>query len=226
MTDKKLLLAIETSGSVCGVCLGDDSGVIAEYSLYGKNLHDKMLSELIRRITNDFNYKIDDLGAVAVSAGPGSFTGLRIGASVAKALCYGDDPKLIAVPTLSALAISASETAEAMKVKSIIPVIPAYKNIIYYQEFDPEGKEISAIESVEYDDFPDNKIENTLFCGPGSNMVKGGLNIGIHNELNSRMIFRLGYEYFRDSKFTKADDFIPMYVQEFQPKTGRKNLKI
>ncbi len=226
MTDKKLLLAIETSGSVCGVCFGDDSGVIAEYSLYGKNLHDKMLSELIRRITTDFDKKIEDIGAVAVSAGPGSFTGLRIGASVAKALCYAGNPKLIAVPTLSALALSAADTAKAMNVKSLIPVIPAYKNIIYYREFDPEGKQVSAIDSIEYENFPQNKKENALFCGPGANLIKGGLNIQIHNELSSNMIFRLGYKFYLDSKFTKADEFTPLYVQEFKPKTARKNLKI
>ncbi len=109
--------------------------IIAEYSQHGTNIHDKLLAEYIRRIIDDTGNTIDGLDCVAVSSGPGSFTGLRIGAAVAKGICYGNKPALIPVPTLYALAYAAIGTARALKLDGITATVHSHRKLFYAQHF-------------------------------------------------------------------------------------------
>lgn len=101
----KPLLAIETSDKICGACIYFDeekyfsSKVIAKYS------HSEMLFEVIESVINDSGIDITDIDSIAVSEGPGSFTGLRIGMSAAKGLAFGMSIPIIPVPTFEALAL-------------------------------------------------------------------------------------------------------------------------
>ncbi len=219
------ILAIETSGSTCGAALIDNSGLLGEYNLYGSNLHDRLLSENIRRLLGDLSFDVKDIDAVAVSAGPGSFTGLRIGAAVAKGLCFGDNPPLIAVPTLSALALAASQSYGKFEFYKILPVIPAYKDIIYYQEFDKAAKPKSEIQTGTISEFAVDS-GNTLLCGPGAGLVSDDSSVEVLNTLSPAYIATLGMQMFREGKLTSTTDFTPHYVQEFEPKTNRKKLNI
>ena len=144
-----MILSIETSGSNCSVCLSDSGNTIALYSAFGRNIHDKLLAEFARRIFEDFEIKADDLSAVAVSIGTGSFSGLRIGVSFAKGLCFGGSPKLIAVPTLTAQAIKHTQYLDLIKKTKIISAIHSHKFLFYYQIFDKDLNSISEIELVE-----------------------------------------------------------------------------
>jgi tRNA threonylcarbamoyl adenosine modification protein YeaZ len=143
--EKKYILSIESSGKVCGIALLSFENnrlnfennnfennniltnfeLLSEYNIYVGNKHDRFLAELCHRILNDNDLRVDDLSGVAVSIGPGSFTGLRIGSALAKGLCFTVDEenevdekneenkthsiKLIAVPTLKALAYRVNE---------------------------------------------------------------------------------------------------------------------
>ncbi len=101
---KKALLAIETATDVCSVALHDAGGIVAVFSLTRKQQHARALAPLIETAITWLGGGWDALGAVAVSAGPGSYTGLRIGLSTAKGLCAARDLDLVAVSTLEALA--------------------------------------------------------------------------------------------------------------------------
>ena len=107
----KPLLALETSGASLGVALRDDSGLLFEENVVAGALHGKALAPLIRKALASRQFKPADLGAVAVSLGPGSWTGLRIGISAAKALAWGAGLTLVAVPSFEALALDAARRA-------------------------------------------------------------------------------------------------------------------
>src|SRR5437763_1918042 len=99
-----LILNIETSATVCSVCLSRD-GVVMDYRASKEpHSHARLLTVMIDELLSSLKISFQQLDAIAISAGPGSYTGLRIGFSVAKGLCYALNKPLIAVPTLLALA--------------------------------------------------------------------------------------------------------------------------
>jgi tRNA threonylcarbamoyl adenosine modification protein YeaZ len=149
-SENNLLLAIESSGAVCSVALGRGSasgtqGVerIAEMSFYEPNQHDERLAWQASTLLQALGVRVEELLAVCVSAGPGSFTGLRIGVALAKALCcdFGfsagssSAPLCVAVPTLTALALEASFAAGLAGAKEIVVATHSHKNLVYTQRF-------------------------------------------------------------------------------------------
>lgn len=106
------LLAIETATDVCSVALLRDGNVAADAHLHRPRAHAKHLAPLIRNVAERGDLALPDLDAVAVSMGPGSYTGLRIGVSTAKGLAMGIDCTLVGVPTLEALAASVTPYAQ------------------------------------------------------------------------------------------------------------------
>lgn len=103
------LLSIETSGSECGACVYFSNERFYQSHLRYKNVHAEKLFELIDSVLKAAGLKVSDLQAIAVSSGPGSFTGLRIGMSAAKGLAYGTLLGLIPVPTFEALALQVTQ---------------------------------------------------------------------------------------------------------------------
>jgi tRNA threonylcarbamoyl adenosine modification protein YeaZ len=105
------LLALETSGASLGVALRAESGLLFEENVVAGAAHGKALAPLILKALSSSDLKPADLGAVAVSLGPGSWTGLRIGLSAAKALAWGANLALLGVPSFEALALDAARLA-------------------------------------------------------------------------------------------------------------------
>ncbi len=98
------VLGIETSTAVCSAGLADESGPMAELSVVESHIHSEKLLTLIRELCEEKKIELQQLDGVAVSIGPGSFTGLRIGLSTAKGLCYAVSKPLIAVPAFESAA--------------------------------------------------------------------------------------------------------------------------
>ena len=199
---KNYILAIETSGKVCGTALiaipnnyneFPESTIIAEYNIYEGNKHDKFTAELCKRIVEDFGLNFNDLSAVAVSIGPGSFTGLRIGTAIAKSICFDDSfcqkfdenylsnqIKLLTVPTLQALADNAINFVNLTKLNrtndfQILSIIPSHANLIYHQLFNNMNETLTNIGFSEI-----NEVEN---------LYKNSKNIFVtsNQELNSEL---------------------------------------
>src|SRR5687768_9988971 len=99
-----LILSLETSTTVCSVALAQDGRLIGQSELRLEKSHSSHITVLIQQLLENTGFTEKDLAAIAVSGGPGSYTGLRIGTSTAKGLCYALDIPLIAVSTLHALA--------------------------------------------------------------------------------------------------------------------------
>lgn len=123
------LLALETATSACGVALLRDGAVTAQASLYQPRVHAEQLLPLVDNLLERAAVSRADLDAVAVSMGPGSYTGLRIGVSTAKGLAMALDAALIGVPTLEALAASVQPYAAEGDVACA--VLDARRNDVY-----------------------------------------------------------------------------------------------
>ncbi len=217
------IISIETTGMSCSVALHEDRLKRAECFTYGSGLHDKLASEFVRRIMADLELGFEDISAVAVSSGPGSFTGLRIGGSIAKGLCFADSPRLIAVPTLSAIAYSAVRPAGAMNKKKIIPVIDSYRENYYWQEFDPAGSPCGEINCTGIESLR-MAASGALLCGPGA--IDDPAHSGVLATLSAGQTGALAFELYNRGIFTPAAEYTPLYLQDFTPKTAMKHLNI
>ncbi|MDO4939122.1 MAG: tRNA (adenosine(37)-N6)-threonylcarbamoyltransferase complex dimerization subunit type 1 TsaB [Lachnospiraceae bacterium] len=120
------LLALESSGLVASAAIVDDDVLIAEYTTDFKKTHSQTLLPMIDEIVRMTDTDLNSIDAIAVSAGPGSFTGLRIGAATAKGLCLALNKPIIAVPTLDALVYGVGPTE-----KLVVPIMDARRNQVY-----------------------------------------------------------------------------------------------
>ncbi len=102
------ILAIETSGELCSVAVMLDENSFAESSIQKKHIHSQKLINLINTTLVNIDLKIEDIKLIAISEGPGSFTGLRIGFAAAKGIAFGRNLQLVPVPSLEALALQIS----------------------------------------------------------------------------------------------------------------------
>ena len=144
-----LLLAIDTTTRVCSVALGDHEKILAEYHLNVKNTHSQRLMPLIVSLFRDSGIDKSRLEGVALSIGPGSFTGIRIGMATAKGLCQGLNIPAVGVMTLDALA-----EACAFFSGLICPILDARKNQVYTALYrgaasDPEMLQPAAALSID-----------------------------------------------------------------------------
>lgn len=125
------VLGIETATLVCGAALSDDGRVLADRWVELRNVHAERLMSLVDEALRGVGLPAVD--AIAVSAGPGSFTGLRVGVSVAKGLAFAAGKPLVAVPTLTAIAERAAR--ESVEGELIVPLLDARQGEVYYQLF-------------------------------------------------------------------------------------------
>lgn len=211
------IISIESSGKLCGAALGIDGKIAAEYSYFESNKHDKLLAEFIRRLLDDTGNKTRDICAVAVSSGPGSFTGLRIGAAIAKGLCFGGSPKLIAVPTLEALLQDARPEAEQYYASEILAVIPSHRDLVYIRQYEIKAGKTGEIEVITIDEMQDKITPQTFVTGPGAELAKCGILSG-NKYPTAGMILKAAFAKFENKEFTNPDTFEPMYVQGFVPR--------
>lgn len=133
------ILAIETATAVCAAAAVRDGVVLAEYSLHEKHIHSEKLITIVDRVLQESG----GYDAIAVSIGPGSFTGLRIGLSVAKGLAFASGKPLVPVPTLEALSWGAVHRQIAQEGDEVIAMIDARRSDVYAAGYHVEHQEIS-----------------------------------------------------------------------------------
>ena len=142
-----LILSLETATTNCSVALASDGKVVASRSINSGYSHSEKINVFIEEVIAQAGVTLKDLQAVAVSSGPGSYTGLRIGISTAKGLCYALDIPLIAINTLDAMA----QGFNARKDELIVPMIDARRMEVYSAVYDSEKKRVSEIEAIVVD---------------------------------------------------------------------------
>ena len=168
-----LILLIETATEVCSVAIANDNEILAIKETTGGNSHSANLITYIEEVLKQAGKTLQQLDAVAVSKGPGSYTGLRIGVSTAKGLCYGLDIPLISVDTLKAMAWGASNGNDADVL--YCPMIDARRMEVYAAIYDKNNiivRDVSAdiVNDTIYSEYLDNNT--ILFFGNGADKCK------------------------------------------------------
>ncbi|WP_027393467.1 tRNA (adenosine(37)-N6)-threonylcarbamoyltransferase complex dimerization subunit type 1 TsaB [Aquimarina latercula] len=213
------ILCLETSTTNCSVALSKDGKVIAFKEDYDiKYSHAERLHQFITIVMKEAGIALDKLDAIAVSKGPGSYTGLRIGVSAAKGLCFGLNIPLISVSTLEGL---------ALQVKSmegfVVPMLDARRMEVYSAVFSSDYKQVRTIEAeVLSEDSFSTYLENKQVFFIGNGVAKFE---EICNHKNAKFITDklpsavemgiLGYTKFLEKDFEDVSYFEPYYLKDF-----------
>jgi tRNA threonylcarbamoyladenosine biosynthesis protein TsaB len=222
-----LILNIETATTVCSVSLAQDGKTIAVREQNGAYSHAENLTVFIQDVFLKSDFKLKDVDAIAISMGPGSYTGLRIGVSVAKGLCYSLDKPLIAVNTLQHLALSVSlkkNSSLNQKNELFCPMIDARRMEVYYSIFDGANNEVVPIgaEIITENSFADLLKENNIyFFGNGTAKCKEMLshhkNVFFIDDiaLSANTMSSLSHDSFKNNLFEDVAHFEPFYLKDF-----------
>lgn len=215
-----LFLAIETAGTTCGIALFQNDTLLAEHSLYIKNVHDMALATLVKQLLQITNYSMKELDAICISAGPGSFTGLRIGYSFVKGALFGTEIQLVEVPTLHACAYAAKEFAKVGAYENIYAIIGSHKDILYTQKFTANAEPLNEVQLISLSEFlrlPD--VNESVLCGPGATVLQGmGKQLSGLNRLTPRFIGKLGFTFIEERRYSDIGSAEPLYSQDFAVK--------
>lgn len=224
-----LILSIETATTVCSVAIHKEGKLQAKQSLYLNQSHSSLLSPVIHTLLQYAGHKLKDLSAIALSKGPGSYTGLRIGTSTAKGLCYALDIPLISINTLEAMAAQVTNLYKNDHL--FCPMIDARRMEVYSAVVDNHIDIILETQPVIIDE---NSFEDLLdkrsmiFFGNGAEKCKGVINhqnaFFIDNITpEATTIGELGYKQYVDGNFEDLAYFEPFYLKEFMA-TKPKNV--
>lgn len=232
-----LILNLETSTTVCSVNLSKNGKIIARKETNEKNSHSSLLTIFIEDIFKENIVKLSDIDAVAISKGPGSYTGLRIGVSTAKGIAYGADKKLIAVNTLQSMAWGMRQNLIRNNIQTanntlFCPMIDARRMEVYTAFYDKNidtVKDISA-EIIDENSF-NNLLENNIiyFFGDGSNKCKNTIThknaIFIDNIFPSAdFMIPFSENSFNNNNFEDIAYFEPFYLKDFIATVPKKNI--
>ena len=232
-----LILNIETSTEVCSVALARDGVVIhSRENLTGQN-HAMLVTVFIEELLAESNLKMEQLDAVAVSGGPGSYTGLRIGVSVAKGICYASRLPLIAITSLEAMAhhvIHHPDRYQLPKTDNVLfcPMIDARRMEVYTAFYDKEGKQVRGIQAdiIDHQSYlPYLESNSVLFFGNGSAKCREAINHpnaffinGIFTSSENMVV--LAEREFHLQKFADVAYYEPFYLKDFVATIPVKNI--
>jgi tRNA threonylcarbamoyladenosine biosynthesis protein TsaB len=214
-----LILNIETATKNCSVSISKEGKTIALKELNDGNYsHAEKLHELIEQVVLEAKIALSDLKAIAISKGPGSYTGLRIGVSAAKGLSFALDIPLISTNTLQSLALSVS-IDKGFK----IPLLDARRMEVYSQVFNEKTEKIREVQAeiVDADSFSEFlKAEKVYFFGDGAEKCKGIIThknaIFIDDKFPSaKEMSDISYQKYINNEFEDVAYFEPFYLKEF-----------
>ncbi len=232
-----LILSIETGTDICSVALANDGELMALRESDEGRDHAKKVALFVDELLRETGVQPSDLDAIAVGKGPGSYTGLRIGVSFAKGMCYALDIPLIAIGSLDALTEVAREDYDAgildieeeewAKAK-LCPLVDARRMEVYAEVFDNEGKALTdvAAEIVTEDSFKEWRKDKFVIFGNGAKKCTELLSDAIFVDIapSARGIVRLAEESFKAQKFEDLAYFEPFYLKEFLVIPSKKKL--
>jgi tRNA threonylcarbamoyladenosine biosynthesis protein TsaB len=216
-----LLLGIETSTTVCSAALNKGNDIIIEKHVDNGYTHAENLPVFIRQLFEETNYTMNDLEGVVISEGPGSYTGLRIGCSLAKGICYAKNIPLIAVNTLEALAFNAIENHPGFD--KYFPMLDARRMEIYTAAFDYEFNNILPTQPVILDEINVSdffKAKKLAIFGDGATktyeILKDKIKVTVLNVLpNAGVMNKIGAKKLASKSICDLAYFEPFYLKPF-----------
>jgi tRNA threonylcarbamoyladenosine biosynthesis protein TsaB len=223
------VVGIETSGLIGNIAVCDGSTVVGKKT-YGKNFsHGKEIVSSLKSIFNEIKWEPNDIDLIAVSIGPGSYTGLRIGVTCAKTLAYGLGKPVIDVPTLDVLV----ENVRDNNAKTICPVIDAKRKSVYaciYDRNNNENRKITDFLIISPDGLIDMLPESTLIFGDGIAPYKDIFSqkdltivedekLGIADAAN---VAGLGMERYEQGMRCEINALAPLYLRKSEAEERQK----
>lgn len=227
------ILQIETSTSMCSCALSLNGKTIQVKEINQPNIHIEKLTLFIKEAIEEAGLIFSDLNAIAVSMGPGSYTGLRIGVSVAKGLCYGLDIPLIAVYTLEAMARGFMENEkESLSNAWLCPMIDARRrevySAIYNSSFELQAPIAARIIDESSFDFLKTQSQEIILFGDGAekfaDTFKGNSQIRVYRGFvnSASYMSAIAYAHAKENKFEDLAYFEPFYLKDFIPTVSKK----
>jgi tRNA threonylcarbamoyladenosine biosynthesis protein TsaB len=201
------ILAIDTSTDYLSIAILKDGRLAVKFHKKADRRHSILLVPTIDKLLKKAKLNIRKIDCFAVSAGPGSFTGLRIGVTVVKGLAYALKKRIVSIPTLDVIAYNAKH------LKGIIcPVLDARKNKVYACLYKSDGENIKKISKYLLLPLEEllkklSKYDKVIFLGDTGN---NNFNKDWHPR--AEVVAALGAKYCKDKKFVKAEDLEPMYL--------------
>lgn len=227
------ILNIETSTNVCSVAVSQDGSCIFNKEDHEGPNHAVILGVFVQEALSFIDSHAIPLDAVAVSCGPGSYTGLRIGLSMAKGICYGRDVKLIAIPTLELMCVPLL-LGEKINEENVLlcPMIDARRMEVYSQFFDRALKEVRSINAdiVENNTYDDILAQQPVyFFGNGAEKCYEVLT---HHNAHiiegivplAKNMYPLAEKRMANEQFEDVAYFVPFYLKDFVAKEAKKLL--
>ncbi len=216
-----LILSLETTTKVCSVALYDSDTLLTETSLSIEKAHSQFLASLVDSTFKYSHQNKSALSAVAISSGPGSYTGLRIGTSFAKGICFSMNIPLISINTLDGMIQLVKRENEKIL---YCPMLDARRMEVYCKVENDDGIQVEDTHAriIEENSFLDLLDKNViLFFGDGSAKCKSILN---HKnarfqdkfQISAKGIGELAYSKFENEEFEDVAYFEPFYLKEYK----------
>ncbi|NND06045.1 MAG: tRNA (adenosine(37)-N6)-threonylcarbamoyltransferase complex dimerization subunit type 1 TsaB [Saprospiraceae bacterium] len=216
-----LILCLETATEVCSVAIGRAGRTLTIHEIDSGYVHASQLSVLVERCLADLRIALTEVAAVAVSSGPGSYTGLRVGISAAKGYCMALSIPLIGIDTLTCLAQGARATVPGVSSIRYIPMIDARRMEVYTAQYDENLSQIRAAEALILDEnsFQDeiNTGKQLVCTGNGAHKFAGIFHHSavkfINKPCSASDLMVLAEERFREKNYSTARFFTPIYLK-------------
>ena len=227
-----MILCIETATSICSVALCDSSGVRVLKESSDEKSHSSRLTVMIMEALNECGISARELDAVAVSKGPGSYTGLRIGVSVAKGITYAAAKPLIAINTLESMYHAVRETPLADGIDLFCPMIDARRMEVYSALFNRDGDctRETAADIIDNNSFAGELEKNRiLFFGTGAMKCRNiithpGALFADEFTISASSMCLPAFKALNEKNFEDIAYFEPLYLKDFIATIPRKNL--
>jgi tRNA threonylcarbamoyladenosine biosynthesis protein TsaB len=223
------ILSIETSTSICSVAIHERGELRAVSEIKEPGAHAEKLLDLVDAAMKQAELRMSDLDAVAVSQGPGSYTGLRIGVSTAKGIAYGLEIPLIGINTLQAMAASQLVNQGEF----VVAVLDARRKEVYTQTFGDSLQEITSIEAVVLEEGVFASVlekGKVYFVGDGADKVKEEIQHSNaffpenwEQSSSAKNMGQLAFEKFARQDWEDLAYFVPNYLKEFKALQSSKN---
>jgi tRNA threonylcarbamoyladenosine biosynthesis protein TsaB len=226
-----LILSIETATTVCSVSVHNQGKLLGFSELHQENVHGSKLVPTIKSLIEGLGLKVKDFDGIAVSRGPGSYTGLRIGVATAKGLAFSHDLPLIGIDTLEALARQVIDIVQPGEL--VVPMIDARRMEVYGMVLDHDFKVIVPLAPMvlNQDSFQDYLEKGKVYFLGNANLkareVIQSSNACFLTKLNTAVtVGDLAVEKFNRKEFENLAYFEPNYLKEFMVMKPKKNLLI
>jgi tRNA threonylcarbamoyladenosine biosynthesis protein TsaB len=223
------LLCIETSTEVCSVCCGDENGLGHISEIDRKNSHTETITLQIQKCMDELGWSYNELEGVVVGAGPGSYTGLRVGTSAAKGIAFAMDIPLISISSLQALAQKFIDHHE--QVDYIIPMIDARRMEVYTAVYNSKIEEVKGTHALILDNHSFDAINESckiLICGNGAkkvNNIETSRDIRIiPSKCTSVNLLPLGLVAHQKENLENLENYDPDYFKMPNVTKSKKNI--